>query len=436
MPTRTSAWALARALIACGAMVSISAFHLPYSNSPVRFFLPLASTQDHDLPSSRTNASSFSMKQDWALIDSVSSYTVNAESDRPATFWSQLSALTPELSRISPEQLQDRYEELRCQSNNDSNSTRLKNSGPQPPVLDRWYYSEDGSTLWGILDSGSTIGLTVAARGWLIDDPLAATAKDKTAPGGWVMVLGGAVYELGVPATTNKAESATTSATPSAPLAATISQISSHISNLATTLVVVAILSATLGFAAGSSFPTPEATPAASILATQQDRDASPTVVEKYVPGSIAELRVLQERRIAGRELQLVSQKESIARIQSKMRVNRVLLEKDKAGLEKLQRLEQEKGGDAYVIDLNLGSTSAFSTNPGDLTIAQQRAQQERRVTGQELQLVRYTEKVATIESKMRVSRAVLAEDRAGLNKLRQLETTQGGDAVIRGQLL
>lgn len=373
------------------------------------------------------------MKQDWALIDSVPSYTVNAESDRPATFWTQLSALTPELSRISPEQLQDRYEVLRC---NDSNSTRLTNSGPQPPVIDRWYYSEDGSTVWGILDNGSTIGVSVAARGWLIDDPLAATMKDKITQGGWVMVIGGVVYELGVPA-----ESATMSATPSTPLAATISQISSHISNLAATLVVVAGVSATLGFAAGSSFPTtPEATPpAASILATtQQDRDyASPTtVVEKYVPGSIAELRVLQERRIAGRELHLVSQTESIVRIQSKMRVNQVLLEKDKAGLEKLQRLEQEKGGDAYVIDLNLGSTSAFSTNPGDLNIAQQRAQQERGVTGRELQLVRDTEKVMTIESKMRVARAGLEQDRAGLDKLRQLETTQGGDAVIRGQLL
>jgi len=430
MPARTSAWAL----IACG--LSISAFQLPNRNSPVRFFLPLAATQDHDhdLPSSpSTNnvSSSFSMQQDWALIDSVPSYTVNADSDRPATFWTQLSAWTPELSRISPKQLQDRYQELWRQSNNDnSTSTRLQNAGPQPPMLDRWYYSEDGSIVWGMLDSGSTIGFTVAARGWLIDEPLAVTVKDNTARGGWLMVLGGAVYELGVPATTNKVKSTITSATPpSSPLAATISQI-------VATLVVVVGLSATLGFAAGSSFPTFETTPAASILATQQDRDASPTVVEKYVPGSIAELRVVQERRIAGRELQLVSQEESIGRIQSKMKVNQVLLEKDRAGLEQFQRLEQEKGGEAYVIDLNLGSTSAFSTNPGDLTLAQQRAQQERRVTGQELQLVRSTEKVATIESKIRVARAVLEQEREGLNKLRELETTLGGDAVIRGQLL
>merc|ERR1712008_532798 len=109
------------------------------------------------------------------------------------------------------------------------------------------------------------------------------------------------------------------------------------------------------------------------------------------------------------------------------------LARKRQVGLETLRRLERETGGEAYVIDLNLGSTSAVSASPGDLTIAQQRAQQERRVTGRELQLVRYTENVVTIESRMRVARAVLEQDRVGLDKLRQLEITQGGDAVIRG---
>merc|ERR1712232_1273281 len=112
----------------------------------------------------------------------------------------------------------------------------------------------------------------------------------------------------------------------------------------------------------------------------------------------------------------------------SKIQLDRALLEKDKEGLTKLQRLETEKGGDAFVIDLNLGSTSAAPTSPNELTLGQQRAQQERRVTGRELQLVRERKKVTETESKIRVSKAVLEQDKAGLEKIRQLEAEKGGD--------
>ena len=127
----------------------------------------------------------------------------------------------------------------------------------------------------GVVGSGSTVWLTIAARGWLADDPAAAAAAAATtaaeptpalfgaltnmlpgggaAPadarpslettrGGWVVALGGAVYELGVPSSaqataTAAAAAAATSATPG-PLAQ-LSQIS-LVSNLATLVVVAA----------------------------------------------------------------------------------------------------------------------------------------------------------------------------------------------------
>ena len=194
MPTR--AWACVAACASAWALPSISAFTLPRSDTSSFRLLTAFSGDKTDRPESQ----SFSTKQDWALIDAVPLFTVSAETDQPATFWTQLAADTPELSLLLPERLQARYEELQQPATNPF--------GPQPPVLDQWSYSEDGKKVVGVLAaiSGSTLWFPVAARGWLKDDPLAAqqspanTRPFRETRGGWVVALGGAVYELGVPA--------------------------------------------------------------------------------------------------------------------------------------------------------------------------------------------------------------------------------------------
>ena len=144
----------------------------------------------------------------------------------------------------------------------------------------------------------------------------------------------------------------------------------------------------------------------------------------------------MQERRISGKELQILSQEEKITRIQSKIRLDKALLEQDKIGLDKLRMIEDIRGSDVYVIDLELGSTRTTPVNPGDPTIAQVRAQQERAVKGRELQIVREEERIAQTESKLRVAKALLEKDQQGLEKIRELEREKGGEAIVRGQIL
>mmetsp|Transcript_38676 Transcript_38676/g.44166 ORF Transcript_38676/g.44166 Transcript_38676/m.44166 type:complete len:448 (+) Transcript_38676:125-1468(+) len=438
------------ACISAWALGSISAF------TPPRALLRSAQHKVLILPASSAGdqPSSFSMEQDWLLIDAVPRYTVNADTGRPATFWTQLSASTPELSLLPPDHLEARYSEL-CQSPNKSTTGRpTPLAGPQPLVLDQWSWSEDSRKVVGVVDnSGSTVWLTVAARGWLADDPAAMMSATELKPlffgalvsvlptvkdarpfqdkGGWVVALGGAVYELGVPA------KVTTTGAPS--LAQQLSQ-SSLVFSLATLVVVGAVAT---GFVAGSSFDRFPPASSGEIIAMQNRPSGLPSAALREVPTTttpdltIAEQRVLQERRVAGLELQLVRKTESVVRIESKIRLDKALLEKDRAGLEKLQQLEGKKGGKAVVRDLNLGAVvSPEATTPNDLTIAEQRSQQERRVTGRELQIVRETERIAQIESKIRVDKALLEKDRAGLEKLKQLEGEKGGEAVIRGQFL
>jgi len=384
-----------------------------------------------DETNDRPESQSFSMKQDWALIDAVPLFTVSAETDKPATFWTQLAADTPELSLLSPERLQARYKELQLEQPAQSTNP----FGPQPPVLDQWSYSEDGKNVVGVLAGGSTLWFPVSARGWLKDDPRAVQSPADTClfreiQGGWVVALGGAVYELGCAAPSDMR--------PLAPVPKISQKAVSNVS-LATLVAIAGLSFAALGFVAGSSHPLdyhiPPSAPGIVVTNRVQEAHTAPTV-QKYSPDSIAERRVLAERRVAGRELQLVRETESVVRIESRIRVDQALLEKDRAGLKKLQQLETNDTGGAFVIDLNLGSTSAAPSNPNDLTIAQQRAQQERRVTGLELQIVRQTERVAQIESKIRVSKAVLEQDKAGLEKIRLLENEVGGEAVVRGQIL
>ena len=108
------AWAFALALISTFAFTPPRTSGFPRRIHKLPRFLPAFSADDSDqTPSSRNNNTGFSLKQDWALIDTVPLYTVNADGGRPATFWTQLSAATPELSLLSPERLRARYEEIR-----------------------------------------------------------------------------------------------------------------------------------------------------------------------------------------------------------------------------------------------------------------------------------------------------------------------------------
>jgi len=375
---------------------------------------------------------------------------------------------------LSPQQLQYRYSELSSIHNtaatgsNNNNVTAKKQHqysnliavGPQPPVIDQWSWSEDQTKVMGRI-GGANVWFSVAARGWLADDPLSEISNigmdDYAMPslGGWVIAAGGVVYELGIPAPEPVAAAAPV------PIATTEESVISAIQNteafspgLLPALVAVAA-AATVGFAAGSSsyFVQPASNTRIIVVNAQnvngrlvpQQQSAAATiapttqtdmVTTKYTDQTIAQQRVLQERRISGKELQILNQEEKITRIQSKIRLDKALLEQDKIGLDKLRMIEDIRGSDVYVIDLELGSTRTTPVNPGDPTIAQVRAQQERAVKGKELQIVREEERIAQTESKLRVARALLEKDQQGLEKIRELEREKGGEAIVRRQIL
>jgi len=291
----------------------------------------------------------------------------------------------------------------------------------------------------------------VVTRGWLADDPTAVALADETSDaewrgGGWVVALGGVVYELGLPAapppsplpSVAVAIAPLTAPSPSVPLP----QIA-LVSGLATLLLLGA---ATTGFLAGggsfnNSPPSTQRTSSTLITAPNPNTPVTTTQPRNPNEPTITNLRIQQERRIAGRDLQLIRTTESITRIQSQLRVDQALLEKDRVGLGKLVKLEEEKGGEAVVRDLNVGSVlevppGVGKKDWGELTIAELRGRQERAVAGLELQMVRRTEKVVRLESRVRVDKALMEKDREGLGRLKQLEGERGGGVVIRGQFL
>lgn len=179
------------------------------------------------------NSPEWTLSEDWALLDTVPKFTVG-DNIHARTFWTQLSAATPELSSFREVDLRQRYGTL-LNTNHNCGTNRSDGSVPtstlqhqpssvclgSPHVLHDWvisddpFYSYNGQsntnkvslpmirgtledrTIWfqiqtvGTLDTWSSGSFFVAPR---------TNMFEAAVPGGFVEAVGGRVYELGTPA--------------------------------------------------------------------------------------------------------------------------------------------------------------------------------------------------------------------------------------------
>ena len=140
------------------------------------------------------------MVEDWALLDAVPEFTVrgggSGSSETVATFWQQLTAATPALARKSAEEVELRAVELRARRKLESNGTAAvaAAAGPSPQALEQWRRLEDGRFAGRLSPGGSSVAVAVELEGRL------ASGSEAAQTGGFVVALGGRIYELGEPA--------------------------------------------------------------------------------------------------------------------------------------------------------------------------------------------------------------------------------------------
>lgn len=181
---------------------------------------------------SAESSSTWSMVEDWALVDTVPQYTVYGSSSEPSesspegkpyTFWTQLLHSTPELSRRTEREALVRYLELcndptRYTSSERRGEPLLPRAGVSPPLLRDWKILEEGGRTTGsgttlfvggsLADGGSKVWFPLRSLGRLPSDPVDADNSEarlyRTSPptnpeflgGGFAEAAGGRIYEL------------------------------------------------------------------------------------------------------------------------------------------------------------------------------------------------------------------------------------------------
>jgi hypothetical protein len=174
-----------------------------------------------------TTTTSWTMEQDWALIDQLPKFTVIGDGEKDTnhhirTFWAQLAACTPSLSDKTPNQVLERCQELERSSLSLSSSSSKTNHdattsthppppprkllvfGPSPPQLQNWMIDldhRDGKAV-GQTQDGRTIWLRYHSIGRLEGDPFSDISSSSVlslVPGGYLEAVGGRIYELGEP---------------------------------------------------------------------------------------------------------------------------------------------------------------------------------------------------------------------------------------------
>lgn len=309
---------------------------------------------DADDPTSSTDIStSWTLQEDWALLDQLGKFTVG-EGDQTRTFWTQLAASTPALSPKSAEELFARCQVLKDNNDDDdeNNNNTNRRYGPSPPLLTNWRL--EGNRAVGTLDDGRVVWMNYHLVGRLPGDLFSdATSPSLMAliPGGYLEALGGRIYELGQPAREMKFSQPTTARKNDGgniwqeEEETETSKSIQHATEMAwwvpgTTGVVSAmlastVLSACIGYGAGLGIIADETGPYHHQVSHQQQQTSIPMTRDfhmihhkssSYSTPSVeerkarAEYRILKEQRL----LQKISEQ----------------LEKDQADLQGLERLE------------------------------------------------------------------------------------------------
>lgn len=120
-------------------------------------------------------------EEDWALLDETPSFTVGAGANT-VTFWSALASTSTVLCQRTSSELEQRMAELAA-----NESLPQSSYGSEPSVITGWARLPDGR-FTGSVD-GRAVWLTAELEGRLASDPRSGA--------GYVVSLGGRVYELG-----------------------------------------------------------------------------------------------------------------------------------------------------------------------------------------------------------------------------------------------
>lgn len=120
-------------------------------------------------------------EEDWAILDETPAFTVGSGANT-VTFWSALTAASTVLCHRTAFELEQRMARLAAER-----SLARGSYGREPSVLSSWERMPDGR-FTGTVD-GRTVWLTAELEGRLASDPRAGP--------GYLISLGGRVYELG-----------------------------------------------------------------------------------------------------------------------------------------------------------------------------------------------------------------------------------------------
>lgn len=121
-------------------------------------------------------------EEDWALLDETPAFTVGSGTNT-VTFWSALATASPVLGRRTALELERRRARLAV----DDRGLSAGPFGREPSVLSSWERLPDGR-FTGTVD-GRKVWLTVEEEGRLASDPREGA--------GYLVSIGGRVYELG-----------------------------------------------------------------------------------------------------------------------------------------------------------------------------------------------------------------------------------------------
>jgi len=290
---------------------------------------------------------SWAPQEDWALQDRAPQFTVGRGGSQ-ATFWSALTASTPELAGRTPEECERRLREL--------GATVV---GRQPRVLEDWSRLGDGRYTGHLDGDSSTVWLAVACEGRLASDP-------RTEPG-YIEAVGGTIYELsrsgGAAPAVAEADSGVGGAAAAGGGGALQQQLALPLAlpQQAVAALGAAILAGSLGFGLGTALTPPPPPPAPTpprvttrilIAPSASSGRAAPAQQPQQAPAEPA----AAPRKLAPAPLTVTEQRERaelrVSRDKLQLQNLQQRLQEDEQRLSEFRRVEAEAGGSGEAVKM------------------------------------------------------------------------------------